>query len=85
MTTEDAIWLRGYRAGTQDGWRNCKIMAARAQTITYDLLEDRIVIVHEDGRIERLSPYEVRQKALWKDGRHRVEDVLGVREMPVTR
>ncbi len=54
-------------------------------TVTYDLLEDRIVIVHEDGRIERLSPYEVRQKALWKDGRHRVEDVLGVREMPVAR
>ena len=53
--------------------------------ITYDLLEDRIVIVHDDGRIERLSPHEVRQKAAWKDGRHAVEDVLGLREMPVAR
>jgi len=52
-------------------------------TVTYDLLEDRIVIVHDDGRVERLSPYEVRQRAVWRDGRHLVEDVLGVREVPV--
>jgi hypothetical protein len=53
--------------------------------VTYDLATDEIVIRYGEGCTERLTPMQVRQRALWKDGRHRVEDVLGVREMPVER
>src|SRR5258706_1931584 len=51
--------------------------------VTYDLLADELVIRHADGREERLTPAQVRQRALWRDGRFRVEDVLGVCEVPL--
>ncbi len=54
-----------------------------AREVAYDVIGDCIVIRHEDGREERLTSFQLRQRATWREGRLCVEDVLGMREVPV--
>ena len=49
----------------------------------YDAVDERIVIFREDGSVERLTAFQIRQRALWRDGKPQVAEVLGVREMPI--
>ena len=51
--------------------------------VVYDVVDERIVILREDGSVERLTAFQVRQRALWRDGKPQVAEVLGLREVPV--
>jgi len=53
------------------------------QSVSYDIVGDRVIIRYEDGTEERLTSFQIRQRATWKDGKFQVWDVLKVWEVPV--